>query len=153
WTVAWCDIDLQYVMSDDSKAIDETCVNGTNGKGYNVSSSRLTSASATDTIAGTVTSCMGAYGIENQNWSSANSSSSCLGTWKGVGQICLGNTLWMGISRHVYMQNGFGGSGNLCYTDRQKAFDGSFIKSTDFGFTWDAPPPFDVSSPLVQFPG
>ena len=153
WTVAWCDDDRQYLMSDDSKNVDSSCVNPINGKGYNTTYAELTSSDPIAPLSGTSTSCMSAFGLENETTTSPASSSSCFATWKANGQICLGNTLVMGVSRHVYPWNGFGNSGNLCYTERQKAFDGSIIKSTDFGVTWTAPPALDADSPTVQFPG
>ena len=106
WTVAWCDDDRQYLMSDDSKNIDNSCVNPINRKGYNTAYGKLTSSGPTAPLSGVAINCMSAFGLENETIASPTSSSPCLATWKANGQICLGNTLVMGVSRHLYPGTG-----------------------------------------------
>jgi len=153
WTAAWCQNDVQYIMSDDSKNIDGACVNPVDGKGYNVVFGELTSPDAISPLAGQSLSCMAEYGLENETSTSTSSSNSCSATWKGIGTVCMGDTLLMGISRHVYAWNLFGNSDDRCYADRQKAFDGSVITSSDGGRSWLDQPELDAHSARVAFPG
>jgi hypothetical protein len=153
WAVAWCDNDLQYVVSDDSKNVDGSCVNSSNSKGYNITFGQLTTPSPTSQLAGSAINCMSEYGTENETAASRVSSNSCRATWKATGNVCIGSTLYMGISRQVYSWNGFGNTGDHCYADRQKAFDGSLIHSTDGGANWSVYPGLDAGGPGVQFPG
>src|SRR5205807_948090 len=108
WTAAWCDNDLQYVISDDSKNIDGRCVNPINSKGYNITFGQLTTSDPNNPLVGIAMNCMQEYGIENETAASSASSNSCRASWKAIGIACFGSTLYMGISRHVYAWNAFG---------------------------------------------
>jgi len=153
WTATWCDNDLQYVFSDDSKNVDGQCVNPGNSKGYNITFGQLTTSGPNGPLTGFATSCMPEYGIENETLASPASSNSCRASWKATGHACVGSALYMAVSRHVYAWNAFGNLGGDCYADRQKAFDGSIIKSIDAGANWSSSPRLDAGAPAVQFPG
>jgi hypothetical protein len=152
WTSAWCDNDRLFVSSDDTHGIDGTCVSGP--KGYNVGFGEILSSQPTDPLSGQAQNCMSAYGAENQTWSSPLSSSSCYASWKAVGLSCIGNTLYLTVSRQIYGGGYFGNQGNpACTYPWQKSMDASIISSNDFGASWSQTPPLNNNDPTVQFPG
>jgi hypothetical protein len=94
------------------------------------------------------------YGKENETWSSSTSTSSCKASWKANGLTCIGNTLYMTVSRHAYAKGYFGNENNpACNFLWQRAMDGSIISSNDSGLTWSKTPFLDANHPTVQFPG
>jgi len=133
WANTWADNGVVYVMSDDSKGWNES-------NSSNVCIMTFTGTKPTGLSGGLVN----ALNTESSNFGVlAEIDPADNSTWKGNGLTCVDGILYLTVSRHTYGWN---------FADkRQRAFNASIIKSSDYGKTWTPSSKHCFQEPM--FPG